>query len=314
MTDSGMDIRDSAVAWHIAMPTMTEDRWHAFVEWLEADPAHASAYDAVTLADARLAQVPPVNVITLSPRRPLYAMSRKPIWIGGALAASLAALFAVTTQLRGPQDQSYSVTTAAGSTRTIAMGEGSAVTLNGGTRMAFDKANPRSASLDEGEALFSVHHDAKQPFEVALGRFRVVDLGTVFNIARGKGRLSIAVSEGSVLFDPDGARLTLRGGDAITVDEKANIVTRGKALKVGGWRNGEMEFSDAALSDVAEAIHRRTGTEIIVGVPLSNTPFTGNVRITGDAARDARHLAQLVGADVRRDGEKWVLSPTRAAD
>ncbi|HEX7873734.1 MAG TPA: FecR domain-containing protein [Sphingobium sp.] len=314
MTDAGPDIRDSAVAWHIAMPTMTEDRWHAFVEWLEADPAHASAYDAVTLADARLAQVPPAaNVITLADRRPIYAMSRKPMWIGGALAASLAALFAVTTQLRGPQDQSYSVATPAGTTRTIAMGEGSAVTLNGGTRMAFDKANPRSASLTEGEALFSVHHDAKQPFEVALGRFRVVDLGTVFNIVRSKGRLSVAVSEGSVLFDPDGAHLTLQAGDAITVDETANIVTRAKAGNVGGWRNGEMEFSNAALGDVAEAIHRRTGAQIAVSALLSNTPFTGNVKITGDAARDARHLAQLIGADVRRDGEKWLLSPTRAA-
>ncbi|MFT3965098.1 MAG: FecR domain-containing protein [Sphingobium sp.] len=317
MADAGPDIRDAAVAWHIAMPTMTEDRWHAFVQWLEADPAHASAYDAVALADARLAEVKPAApVVALPRRRPLSALSRRPVWIGGAIAASLAALFAVTAQLRMSQPSgAYSVATPAGSTRTIAMGEGSAVTLNGDTRMAFDRDNPRSARLEEGEALFSVRHDAARPFEVALGRFRVVDLGTVFNIVRGRGRLSIAVSEGSVLFDPDGAKLTLQAGDAITVDETANIVTRGKAMKVGGWRDGEMEFAATPLGEVADAIHRRTGAEIMVNGPLSSQPFTGNVRILGDASLDARHLAELVGADIRRDGGKWVLSsPAQAAD
>ncbi|HEX7857236.1 MAG TPA: FecR domain-containing protein [Sphingobium sp.] len=324
MTDTAPDVWDSAVAWHIAMPTMTESHWHAFTEWLEADPAHASAYDAVALADARLAEAKPSMPVIAPPvvalpaaalqRQPLFRTGRRPLWIGGALAASLAALVAITTQIRTPQDSHYSVTTVAGSTRTIAMGEGSAVTLNGDTRMAFDKSNPRSARLDEGEALFSVRHDASKPFEVAMGRFRVVDLGTVFNIVRSKGRLSIAVSEGRVLFDPKGANLTLGPGDAITVDEGASTVTRGKAQQVGGWRNGEMEFTGTPLSEVAAAIHRRTGAQIVISAPLSNTPFTGNVRVTGDAARDARHLAQLVGTDVTRDGEKWLLSSSRAAD
>lgn len=333
MTDAGPDIWDAAVAWHIAMPTMTGDRWTDFTLWLEADPAHAAAYDAVAIADRHLAAVTPkaakpvpaatpaiatpaiaTNVVNLAERRSPARAHRRPMWIGGALAASIAAAFMVTTGVHSPADSHYSVVTPAGTSRTVAMGEGSSVTLNGGTRMAFDSTNPRSARLDEGEALFSVRHDASKPFEVALGRFRVVDLGTVFNIVRTHGRLSIAVAEGRVLFDPQGANLTLGAGDTITVDEAANSVTRGTADKVGGWRNGEMEFAAAPLSDVAEAIHRRTGAEIQVSAPLSNTPFTGNVHVTGDMERDARHLAHLVGAEISREGGKWVLSSSRAAD
>lgn len=321
MTDAGPDKWDAAVAWHIAMPTMTEDRWGDFTLWLEADPAHAAAYDAVALADRRLAEArPKAEVISLADRRAagrpgVTRVGRRPLWIGGAIAASFAAFFAVHSVVRAPVDSQYSVSTVAGASRTVAMGAGSSVTLNGGTRMAFDSANPRSARLDEGEALFSVHHDASKPFEVALGRFRVVDLGTVFNIVRSHGRLSIAVAEGQVLFDPDGAKLTLGAGDAVIVDEKANILTRARAGNVGGWRKGEMEFTAAPLSEVADAIHRRTGAQIQIGAPLSNAPFTGNVHVTGETERDARHLAQLVGAEISRDGAKWVLSPTaRTAD
>lgn len=317
MTDAGPDIRDAAVAWHIAMPTMTGEQWLEFTSWLEADAAHAATYDAVALADRTLAsvRVPAEPIRAVTPFQSFRArVARRPVWVGGALAASLAAVMLVTTGVRAPHDGHYSVVTPMGGSRTVAMGEGSSVMLNGGTRMALDSANPRSARLDEGEALFSVRHDAAKPFEVALGQYRVVDLGTVFNIARAHGHMTIAVSEGRVMFDPDGAKLTLVAGDAITVDEAARTLTRSKANNVGGWRTGDMEFTAAPLTEVAEAIHRKTGAEIQVSAPLSATPFTGNVHVTGDMERDVRHLAQLVGAEISRDGGKWVLSSARRTD
>jgi len=207
----------------------------------------------------------------------------------------------------GGKDSRYIVGTAAGTARTIAL-DGSKVVLNGATRITFDRNNPRTARLEQGEALFSVRHDADKPFTVMVGRFRVEDLGTVFNMVRDGGRLYVAVAEGRVMVDPDGARLTLGAGDAVTIDERLNLVTRSRAAKVGGWRQGDLEFTDTPLADVASAIHRATGAQIAVAVPLSRAPFTGNIRVSGTASADARHLANLIGADLRRDGEKWLLS------
>ncbi|MCE7796369.1 FecR domain-containing protein [Sphingobium sufflavum] len=322
--DPRPDLRDDAVAWHLAAATMDAERWLAFTTWLEADPAHAAAYDAVALADRRLAQAAPrLASVAASPapgrhigneRHPAFArarfarLARRPLWIGAACAASIAALLLVTTLPHGAPDARYAVATPAGTSRTIAMDDGSTVALNGATRIALDRDNPRLARLEQGEALFTVRHDAARPFTVMVGRFRVEDLGTVFNIVRDRGRLSVSVAEGRVLFDPDGARLTLGPGDAVTVDEAQNMVTRSIAKRVGGWQSGDMEFTDVPLADVASAIHRATGTRIVIAAPLSRTPFTGNIHVSGKAGADARHLADLVGADVHRDGEKWLLS------
>lgn len=322
MTDNSPDPlpnpQDAAVEWHIAMPSMDEGRWLAFTAWLEADPAHGAAYDAVALADRQFAEVcrSPLRAAWADPvpvRGPTFftRFTRKPVWIGAACAASLAALLVVGTMQAGRRDTGYGVATRAGTSRTVAMGDGSAVALNGATRMAFDRANPRIARLEQGEALFSVRHDADKPFIVTMGRFRVEDLGTVFNIVRDGGHISVAVAQGRVLFDPDGVRLTLGAGDAIMVDEGENSVTRSKAVKVGGWQRDDMEFTDTPLAEVASAIHRRTGTEISFSPPLSQAPFTGNIKLSGTAGADARHLANLVGADLHRDGEKWVLSSER---
>jgi len=311
MTDRGPDPHDLAIEWHIAMPAMDEERWHAFTLWLEADPAHAAAYDAVARADRHLAAVDAARLAT-PVTRPLRIgilarFAGKPAWIGTACAASLAALLVVGTMRTGGKDSHYIVGTAAGTARTIAL-DGSKVVLNGATRITFDRNNPRTARLEQGEALFSVRHDADKPFTVKVGRFRVEDLGTVFNMVRDGGRLSVAVAEGRVMVDPDGARLTLGAGDAVTIDERLNLVTRSRAAKVGGWRQGDLEFTDTPLADVASAIHRATGAQIAVAVPLSRAPFTGNIRVSGTASADARHLANLIGADLRRDGEKWLLS------
>ncbi|MET0138318.1 MAG: FecR domain-containing protein [Sphingobium sp.] len=315
MTDATVDAREAAIAWHVAMPSMNEAQWTAFTAWLEAEPAHAAAYDEVASADRALAGIGRraqgegrVGAGIAPPEYLRTRPSRRPLWIGAASAASLAALLLVGTAQWGRQDNRYTVVTQAGTSRSIAMGDGSTVVLNGGTRMAFDHDAPRMARLDEGEALFTVRHDADRPFSVTVGRFRVEDVGTVFNVVRNKERLSVSVAEGRVMFDPDGARLMLGAGDAVTVDEARNAVIRTRVAGVGGWRSGALEFVDAPLEDVAAAIHRSTGARIIVSAPLSQAPFTGNIRLSGRAGTDARHLATLVGANVYRDGGKWVLS------
>lgn len=339
MTDATLGPEEAAAAWHIAMRTMDANRWTDFIDWLEADPAHAAAYDAVAMADHQLGALRasptrgahalsyaagatrdllpgertlPANDAVVDGARPARSGFYRHRWAigGGALAACLAGLVMVTTM---PQrDQSYAVATAPGAPRTVALGEGSQVIANGATRLKLDHGNARKVELQDGEALFSVHHDAAKEFSVKVGNYRIVDMGTVFNVLRNGHRLSVAVSEGSVVVQSQGPQVVLRAGQSLTIDEDEGLLVRGKAESVGSWQTGDLQFSGESLADVAAAIHRRTGATIKLSNALSELPFTGNIKLTGEAAQDVAHLATLVGATLRREGEDWTLSPARS--
>lgn len=300
---------EAAIAWHVRMPAMDAARWVDLVAWLEAAPEHQAAFERVAAMDRLLAEAP---VLRQPARETQPAVPARRGWrragAGVALAASLAGVALWTVAPRDRQPNTFA--TAAGKMQTVRLSEGTAIVLNGDTRLTRGDGE-RSVRLDGGEALFAVRHRADAPFTVEAGRYRIVDVGTVFNVRRDGGRLMVSVSEGSVMVDPDSARLALHAGEGLTIDEASGLATRWKAASVGGWQTGELDFDQATLADVVAAFHRRNGAEIRLEGGLSAMPFTGNVRLSGETARDVEHLARLVGVDCRREGEIWVLSPSK---
>jgi transmembrane sensor len=159
--------------------------------------------------------------------------------------------------------------------------------------------------------LFHVRHDDKAPFTVRSGNLEVMDLGTVFNVSRDGARFSLAVAEGSVMFQPRDQALKLAPGDMLDVREDRQEVRRGKIAPafVGAWKSGRFSFSDTPVSDILRDMQRRYGTEVVVDPALSSRKVTGIVTFTGEAQRDVPHIASLIGANWRKDGERWTLSP-----
>jgi transmembrane sensor len=78
---------------------------------------------------------------------------------------------------------------------------------------------------------------------------------------------------------------------------------------VGGWRSGRLAFSDTPVPDVLRTIERLYGTKLIADESLSTRKVTGMISLSGEAKRDVPHIASLVGAHWRADGEAWILSP-----
>jgi len=202
--------------------------------------------------------------------------------------------------------------TAAGTTKELAFAGGTRIDLNGGTELALDTRNSRHARLDAGEALFSVRHGDK-PFTIEAAGFIIRDLGTVFNVRLTDRSLEIAVREGTVLFDPAGAAVTIQAGERITLDRARSLVVKGRAANVGGWMRGELVFEDATVGEVAQAMHQRYGTPFSLSAGLSSRPFTGNIVLTGNAPADVAHFAQLIGAEYRREGQSWVMAEAGGA-
>lgn len=303
------DITDHAIGWHLRLVEASEADWTDFVAWLGADPAHAAAYDAVAVQDrlmieSHFPELMPEQIAANDNGKALWA------WLGGGTVAGAVVAALVAPSLFAPQPSSYQVATRAGERRIVALADGTSVEMSGGTALTFDRANPRVASLDRGEAVFHVRHNDRQPFVMTAGAVTVRDVGTVFNVARDGERLSVAVAEGSVLFQPTRDALTLKAGDVVAArSDGSNVVlTKTDPVSVGGWRVGMLGFQGQRLGDVVAKVERLYAVHVTLDGNLSDQPFTGMVRFTGAADRDVPHLAALIGVSWRRDGERWIFS------
>lgn len=309
MTTDQTDIMDQAIAWHVRQDDMNERDWTAFVAWLESDPEHAAAFDRVTLRDAQLpglfARETSRNKHRHDPPR-----MRRWLWAGGSGAVAAALGLAIMPSVLPRQSSTYSVATAAGERHQLVLADGTRVDMNGGTRLEFDRNDPRNVKIAMGEATFSVKH-SPVPFRVHAGDMVIEDLGTVFNVVRDVRRLDVQVAEGAVRFDPKGAAIDLTRGRALSarLDTREVVLDNVDAANVGGWRNGRLQFQGEPVSMVIDAIGRYSDTKLVADPELSARPFTGMVVLSGNVSQDVQNVAALMGADWRRDGERWVLSP-----
>jgi len=312
MTDT-TSIIDQAIAWHLRQRDMADSEWRDFIVWLETDPAHARAFDAVALDQAML--VENATIFHSAPTEPandnIAAPARKRWWAAGGVAAAAAIAVALVPSMLRPASDLYTVTTRPGEQRNVALAGGSRIEMNGGSRVTLDRNNSRFAALDDGEATFHVQHDAANPFVLRSGSISVQDLGTVFNVVRDGKRLDVEVAEGAVLFQPGREAVTVKAGSALTAREDLGRVTTAAidVARVGGWRTRALTFRGEPVAQVAAALRRLNGAILVLDPALSARPFTGMLQLTGEAKRDVPRIAALIGAKWRQDGERWVLSP-----
>lgn len=297
-----------ALDWALRMAEPTAD-WDEFLAWLEADPRRSTRYDhAVCSLEAATELVrrqapPPATAYETSSSRPARRH-----WIGGAMAAALIGVIGLGVWHE--RDRSYMVATAAGEQRVIRLADGSNIVMAGGSRVQLDPGHPRSATVLTGQALFRVRHDAADPFRVRAGDLDLTDLGTVFDVRLLGDQTHVVVAEGAVLVDPQGARLRLEPGQSVT--EVDGQLRRGRqdATEVGAWREGHLAYDDAALRDVAADLSRQLGLRITTSPAVAARTFNGTLEMRG-LRDDPVALGVLLGVEVRRKGDDWILDERR---
>jgi len=297
-------IDDEAIAWVVRVRDRAFDDWEAFETWLAAAPAHADAYHRLANEDRDLDDILPLQERPAPV--PIHRSRRKWAWpaAGTAAAALLVGTIALRVPLAGPE--LYEVATQAGERRALTLEAGTSIHLNGASVIVLDRKNPRFAELKQGEALFTVRHDAARPFAVQVGKDRLVDVGTQFDVVRTAKEMRVAVAEGAVVFDPDGPKLALARGDTLRVS--ANVAVRGKMApdQVGGWRDGRFVYAGEPLSRVAEDLSRYAGAPVEVSPDLAAQPFRGVISITDPSKLD--ELGPLFRARVQRTRGGWLIS------
>lgn len=295
-----------ALAWVIATRDPQFDDWDAFTLWLEGDPAHAAAYDALMAADADLDTIIPPESVTMPVAANDVAPRRRPWrWVGGgAIAAALVAAVSIGTFNRA---DIYTVTTRPGETRSIALDDGTKIELNGGTSLRLDHKNARFAALDSGEAAFTVRHDAANPFRVTVGDAVFEDAGTVFNIVHASGATRIGVSEGKVIYNPQAEAIALPAGRGLADDADGLRVMDVAPAAVASWRQGNLVYANAPVRQVGEDIARSLGVTVHFTPQAGASRFTGTIRLDRDAVRFFAGAAPLMGLSAVRQGDAWLL-------
>lgn len=311
-------VRDEAIAWHLRLREGSAADWDAFMTWLEADPARSEAYDAVKFADAAITpEMVPAAAIPVaandeadSAGQPVRGLRHWATALAAMAAIFLIGSIAIPFFTQGAN--TYEVVTRPGERRTIAIGSGDTVMLNGGTRLILDRDHPRSAEIAGGEATFVIRHDTARPFVVTAGSHRVVDVGTTFNIARDDRRFAVEVIEGAVSYERAGTAVALAAGQTLeTGDDPGARVRTGRLVPddMAGWRRGRLNYRAAPLEQVARDLSRTLGASITVDPAVAAIPFTGSLRVDRDARESVDTLAATLGLRVRRAGDGWRIDP-----
>ena len=301
-------IDEQAIAWTIRARDMDFHDWDALTLWLEADPAHAEAFQRMTLLDDMLpAMVQPSPVVEDWQDVPASPVRRWSFARVSAVAAALIAAVMLSFMMLRPDH--YSVETGAGEQHSIALADGSKIELNGDTKITLSRDDPRSAVLDRGEALFVVVHNDQHPFTVTVGDAVVQDAGTVFNIIRAGDMTEVGVSEGLVIYNPDKQRVALEPGDALRAnDGSAGIEKFAVATSaVGSWQRRQLSYNGATLDRVAADISRSLGEKVTISPSLNAARFTGTLNLKKDSGSFFKDAAPVLGVRAERKSNGWIL-------
>ena len=304
---------EEAVQWHLA--SLRDDMdWDGFTAWLEADARHRLAFDEIALADDLALRHGPslaTEFVEEEPAAPVPVAARHqrwPVWVGGAIAASLAAL------LFAPQvGQLEPVTYSGGEvSRTVALDDGSTVTIAPGSTLTVVGSKQQELAL-EGGAFFDIRHDPARSLVVKAGGIEVTDIGTKFDVQVVGQSARVEVSEGTVQVRGAAldAPIEIAAGKQFSFDPDRKRATVAAVSKqdVGDWRKGRLSYQAAPLALVAADLARYAHVRLQITPALKDRRFSGTLSV-GDGESAVRDLAQVMGLVLVHDGDAYRLEPS----
>ena len=296
-----VDRREAALDWLVRTNDPDFDAWDEFTAWLEADPANADAYHGLVESEQRmrpLVEAMPVpDIVEAERKRPRFA-----------IAAGIAALAAAAAAIVGPRMMAVEYASGPGEIRVVSLGGQDQLVMNGGTRLELAGFDRRTIRLSEGQVLLRLSDPGQEKIELLSGDLKLVDVGTVFEVARDGRDTRVVVSEGAVIADPGGAGLKLMPGQRLDTTDGATVLqaTPADISLVGSFEKGQLSYLDEPLSHVVADLRRSTGIDFSASAAISARRFSGTLSVA-EVKRDPRSLAPLLGVTVEQSGQGWKL-------
>ena len=179
--------------------------------------------------------------------------------------------------------------TARGEITQVALPDGSAVTLNGGTELTYRSLLGKRRVHLAGEAFFDVQRDESHPFEILSGTARTVVLGTVFNVRAypKEDRIEVYVQSGSVRVEERRpARrdtmeaVVLGAGSSAVLDEVTRELreTAAPQPNATAWKTRVLRFDNLPLAEVIPVLERFYSIEMEVeNEEILRCPFNSTI-------------------------------------
>jgi transmembrane sensor len=296
---------DEAVAWVMRFVDgkATRASLEALQQWAARSPDHVAAFDRVSRAWQGLGPlgrqlVAEGAVATAGTRRP--AAIRRRAFIGGALAASAAALVVRPPLGLWPSwsELGADYRTAVGEQRSVDLPAQVSVTLNTRTSIAVG-ASGDEIRLIAGEAMVAVMAARETPFVLATADGRVAAARARFNARTVERGTCVTCIEGEVRVVLGGAVLSLPAGRQATFsDQEIGPAAAVDSGMVTAWREGIVIFQSTPVRDVVIEINRyRSGRVILTSEALGKRLFNARLRIE-HIGRVVPQIAQVFGAEV----------------
>ncbi|MFT4190909.1 MAG: FecR domain-containing protein [Comamonas sp.] len=211
--------------------------------------------------------------------------------------------------------------TARGQQREVVLPDGSHVAMDTATALDVTyRRGRREVRLREGQGLFEVSPDRMRPFDVLAGATRITVVGTRFTVryvpSLGSQAVEVMVAEGRVRVAPadDPARYTeIAAGERVVADAQGRpgVVSRIMPARVGLWRQGRLDFTDAPLGQVLAELGRYGIDDMAADGPaVAALTVTASVdlAVPGDFMRG---LPQVLPVRLLSSGGRTVIAMER---
>lgn len=311
------EVRAEAAAWLARLHAEDRDGAdeRAFRAWLNANPAHAAAFEAV---DRMWSDVGGLSVKTARPdlRRNFgreqvgepAKTSRRLLLAGvGLLAvAGGSGLF-----WRSASAKVYE--TEVGEQKHVSLDDGSQLFLDAKTRIAVAfSETARTVNMQYGRANFRVVPDSKRPFIVEAAEHRIVATRCNFDVRCEDGQVQVVLIHGEADVRPASAPPTeqgetLRSGERLVASETVEKRDKPDLTRVLAWQTGYEMFDKEDLGDAVEEMNRYSTQRLAVDPTVASLKVSGVYRV-GDNAAFARSLTKLLPVAVHEDGDTLLLT------
>jgi transmembrane sensor len=294
-------------------------------QWIAEDPRHAAAFELATDAWQRSGNLP----VRLPLSEAVDSDSKRPRRVSRPVLAGVAVLMVgLVVAIYLARDNT--IATGPGEQRTVALNDGTEVTLNANSRVIVQYDDRvRRVKLVRGEALFNVVKHQPRPFVVMAGDRKVVAVGTSFVVRRetasGTG-FAVTLIEGRVAVEALSAPDLLPAGGAPDVKllapgqrikfarNKQDAMDAPNLDKVTAWQRGQLIFDDISMQEAAAEFNGYGSRRIVIDDPGVARLRVGGVYRIADPMSFARSMAATYQLRLADNDTTITLSPTEATE
>jgi ferric-dicitrate binding protein FerR (iron transport regulator) len=171
-----------------------------------------------------------------------------------------------------------------GSRSNIVLPDGTKVLLNSGSYISYvyDKKNKTRTAMFNGEGLFEVAKDAKNPFVISLAvGLKINVLGTTFNLMAydNEQTVEVALTEGVVEMRSNGRIMTLKPGETGKFDKSSFKLSKSEKTpaQMSGWLDNKIYMDKMSLAELFRRMERMYNVKIHYESDFGDTICYGGV-------------------------------------